>query len=326
MIDWLIRYLAAGSRLTAEEIMDILWLSAIRPLDETSAAAAPRPEQASPPSLEELEPPSSEPPDTERQPAPTATPDSPVQLHLGGEQAGGHEQVPATEIGFGAPRPIRDPLALPRALRRLKQIRAPGHRTEVDIDATVEATAEAGRLVIVSSHPLERALDLALVIDGSPAMRIWDETFDEFERLLVQTGAFRSVSRWHLISQADGVSLSDPQGTRHPARRLVDPSGNRLVLIATDASDQHWYAAELWEAVAAWCAAMPTALIQVLPHHYWAGTALGDPYVAARARGPPAPIATTRGAWPGGPPTPGARSFRSCRSPRKLLTGGHRQR
>ena len=68
--------------------------------------------------------------------------------------------------------------------------------------------------MIVSARPLERALDLALVIDGSPSMLIWDDTFDEFERLLYATGALHSVSRWRLVLKptryASGIRMGYP--------------------------------------------------------------------------------------------------------------------
>jgi hypothetical protein len=180
----------------------------------------------------------------------------------------------------------------------------------VDIDATVAATAEAERLVTVFARRAERALDLALVVDGAPAMRIWDDTFDELERLLGQSGAFRSVSRWKLVTR-DGVPrLEDRRGTLHSTRRLIDPSGRRLVFVATDAATQPWYGQALWDAVGAWCAVMPTALIQVLPPHYWPATAVGEPYLTARAPRPAGPNRDyeRRVAWwagdPGGPVLP----------------------
>jgi hypothetical protein len=180
----------------------------------------------------------------------------------------------------------------------------------VDVDATVEATADAGgNLVPVFTRPPERSLDMALVVDGAPAMRIWDDTFDEFARLMAQTGAFRSVERWRLIMNGE-VSLEDTSGKIQPTGRLIDPSGRRVVFVATNASADAWYTAGPWKTLASWCAAMPTALIQVLPRQYWAGTALGEPYITARASRPAAPNGkyARRLAWwahnPGGMPLP----------------------
>jgi hypothetical protein len=302
MIDRLVHGLAVGADLTAEEILDVLWLAASHaagqaPSDLDEPADTPVPEE---PGQQPLEGDFAE-------PASAAGPD--LALHLDAEPAEGESQTPATEVGFGAPRPIRDALTLPMALRRLRQVRAPGPRLTVDIDATVDATAEARRLLLVLGRPWERALDLALVVDDAPSMRIWDDTFDDLERLLGQTGAFRAVSRWRLDPRS-GAIRPEAHGSPQPPQRLIDPSGRRLVLVATDARDRAWYSARPWDAVAAWCAAMPTVLIQVLPPHYWPATAIGDPYITTRARRPAAPNGQYdhRIAWwatdPGGPPLP----------------------
>jgi ABC-type multidrug transport system ATPase subunit len=328
VIEDLIRGLATGSDLSAEEILDVLWLSAIRagprPAPAAEPAAPPVADHPDDPERERASPPDNPPPpptdDDEGEEAaglllrlPDGGPDSDVADANADSEPG--ELIPAAEVGFGAPRPIRDAAALPRALRRLRQVRRPGPRLAVDVDATVEATADAGgTLVPVFSRPLERSLDLALVVDGAPAMRVWDDTFDELTRLMAQTGAFRSVERWRLITDGTGtdgaVSLADASGKVQPTHRLIDPSGRRVVFVATSASAEAWYTPGPWEAVAAWAAAMPTALIQVLPRQYWAATALGEPYVTARAGRPAAPNAeyAWRLAWwaddPGGVPLP----------------------
>jgi WD40 repeat protein len=293
-----------GSELTAEQIMDVLWLSATRPVDESASPRRPAggvpgaPATGQPGMEPTASPETAGPADAER--------DVSVQLWLDGEPLGDGSRVPATAVGFGSPRPIRDPLSLPRALRRLRRVQARGRGLVVDIDATVAATAEAERLTTVFASPPERALDVALVVDGSPAMRIWDDVFDEFERLLVQSGAFRSVSRWRLVTHDGRPRLEDRRGTRHSPRRLIDPSGGRLVLVATDAAAQPWYGQALWDAVGAWCAVMPTALVQVLPPHYWPVTAVGEPYLTTRASRPVSPNShyARRVAWwavdPGG--------------------------
>ena len=328
MIEDLIRGLATGSDLSAEEILDVLWLSAIRAGPRTAPAAEPAAppvadrgddperERASPPD-NPLPPPADDHEGEEAAGLLLRLPDGGPDSDVAGADAdsGPGELIPAAEVGFGAPRPIRDAAALPRALRRLRQVRHPGPRLAVDVDATVEATADAGgTLVPVFTRPLERSLDLALVVDGAPAMRVWDDTFDELTRLMAQTGAFRSVERWRLITDGTGtdgaVSLADASGKVQPTHRLIDPSGRRVVFVATSASAEAWYTPGPWAAVAAWAAAMPTALIQVLPRQYWAATALGEPYVTARAGRPAAPNAeyAWRLAWwaddPGGVPLP----------------------
>ncbi len=117
MIDQLVHGLAAGSELSAEEILDVLWLSAIHPADQgaRSGTATSGPGISAPAD----EAGSRAPEQLGAEPAPsTASPqDGPVPLWLeGGEEAGGGRQLPATEVGFGSPGPVRGALALPRAL------------------------------------------------------------------------------------------------------------------------------------------------------------------------------------------------------------------
>lgn len=283
--------------LTAEWILDALWLAVVgsagegddEPGDATGNGADEDTDDGDAAADQSrLDDTSPGPDEDEARPADSGN--AVVPLRLGGKA---HGQVPASEVGFGSPGPIRDPLALPRSLRRLRQVRRPGPSLEIDIDATVEATAEAdGFLVPVLARRLERSLDLALVVDGTTSMRIWRETLDEFGRLLAQTGAFRSVSRWTLSARPKGVTVEDPGGTAHHPARLIDPSGQRLVFLATDATGRAWYEAGLWDTLSTWCAAMPVALIQMLPPDYWAATAIGGPpYLMGRATRPASPNA-----------------------------------
>lgn len=76
------------------------------------------------------------------------------------------------------------------------------------------------------TRPPQPALDLALVVEGAPSMDIRAGIFDELERLLAQTGVFRSLSRRTLWLSADAVQLESRDGWTQPPRRLIDPSGD----------------------------------------------------------------------------------------------------
>jgi hypothetical protein len=310
MIDRLVHGLAAGTDLDAEEILDVLWLSAAYPVAQAEQAG-------SGDSAPHGEPHGEETGSRSDEPSPTR---DVLPLYLESRREDGGDARPATAIGFDAPRPLQKVATLPMAVRRLRKVVAPGPRLVVDIDATVEATAEATRLMPVLTRPPQRALDLALVVDDSPSMRIWHDVLDDLERLLAQTSAFRSVSRWRLAAGKGAIRpyaphRNDDQVPAAPLGRpeqLVDPSGRRLVLIATDARDRSWYDEVPWDAIETWCAAMPTVLVQVLPPQYWVDTAVGTPYMTSRALTPAAPNGQyqhrlawwTAGADPGGLPLP----------------------
>jgi tetratricopeptide (TPR) repeat protein len=306
MLDRIARGLAEGTDMTAGEILDVLWLAAMGSTPNPGPSATHEPGRLP---LGKGKPASTV---TGASSGPVPRPDPELHLLMEGQQGAMGEPVAASEVGLAAPRPIKDAVTLPAVLRRLRLVSGVGPQRSVDIEATVDATAEAGRLTPVLAPRPERALDLALVVDDAPSMRIWKDTFDELQRLLVQSGAFRGVSRWDLDPLRGEIRPRSPGDPPfQSARRLIDPSGRRLVLVATDARAAAWFTKEPWNALTAWSQAMPTAVIQVLPQHYWAETAIGDPYIAARARRPAAPNAQyqRRLAWwaaddPGGVPLP----------------------
>ncbi|NDU76498.1 hypothetical protein GWI34_28315 [Actinomadura sp. DSM 109109] len=232
--------------------------------------------------------------------------------------------VPVTGVGFKGVRPLRDALELTRALRPFRRAVCPGP-LEPDEAATVQATAEAWvtaalsargaparggatsprPLVVVTHRPPVRALDVALVVDAGSSMRIWDRAFTQLEQIFVQSGAFRAVARWGLVQSREGPRLVDAGGTHHPPDRLRDPSGRRLVLLASDAVGDHWYDPGIWLAIESWAAVMPTALLHVLPRRYWGETAVGEPFLRMRLGAPGAPLPNAhcrveRGWWVAG--------------------------
>ena len=192
-------------------------------------------------------------------------------------------------------------LEIARSVRPFKRVRMRTGKQVFDLDATVEATAQAGRLYIASRSQQVQALDVAVVADISPSMAIWQGAVSDFARLLAQAGAFRTVTHWNLAMSGAGpagrhVLLRDPGGTEHATERLIDPSGNRLVLVISDAVCDEWYDRYIWDVLNRWARVMPVTLMQVLPARYWRDTALGEPLTTCRAIRPasPNPLLKTR--------------------------------
>jgi hypothetical protein len=216
----------------------------------------------------------------------------------------------ASAVGLRAPAAISRPLTATRALSLFKRVGRPG-RPEVDIDATVEATADAGRLQVVTRPGRERGLDVALVADTSPVMTACASTVAEFETMLARTGAFRSISRWTLLPGAEPM-LGDHAGIRQVPEGLIDPDGRRLVLVVTDGTADHWRQPATWQALRRWAQAMPTAVIHILPKRYRAQGPFDSSPIVMRSPWPAAPnsSAEVRVAWwddsldDAGPPMP----------------------
>jgi hypothetical protein len=270
---------------TAEDIADILWLATTLPPAPDSAPAvpdsetAPAPEPVSdtpvPPPMETEQPQADEPE---------------AMLAQGAGPVSGGQVVSATAVGLRAPAATNRALSTARVFSLFKRIQRPGP-PEVDIDATVEATADARRLTVVTKPGRERGFDVALVTDTSPVMSAYGAVLAEFEAVLLRAGAFRSVSRWTLVTDVD-AAIRDRAGVEHHPDRVIDPSGRRLVLLVTDATADHWYRPAIWQALRHWAEVMPVAIVHVLPAQYRAQGPLGGSAIAMRSRRPGGPNRT----------------------------------
>jgi FxsC-like protein len=189
--------------------------------------------------------------------------------------AGAHPvQVPAAHM-------LRDVLAVQRAVRPLKRTVGSGRRRRLDETATAARIADTGLWLPVLAEDLEPWLDLALVVDTGPAMRLWHPLARELSDAISQVGAFRDVRVWYLVG--DRLSAS-PAGPLTDAASLVDPGGRRAVLILSDCSGGHWWSARATRAVHTWARRGPTAIVQPLPERMWHRT--GAPVLAGAASSP----------------------------------------
>ncbi|POM27152.1 hypothetical protein BTM25_15630 [Actinomadura rubteroloni] len=274
--------LADGERLSVREICDVLWLCRNPPPPDDPGPAPDEPEQRDVPPPDEPDAPLTGPSGT--------TDGTGANLFRPADRAeGAVPDAPAAgRVALRTAPELPRGLDIARSLRRFKRVTRPGP-PEIDIDASVEAIAEARVFTVRTHRPEVRVLDLSLVVDAGSSMRVWGRTFDALEAVLAQVGAFRTVTRWELRLRGGDVRIADAGGAEHPPGRLADPSGSRLVLVATDAVGDGWYDREGWEAIGNWAAQMPTALLQMLPRRYWPDTAHGAPGYGVQAKHPGAP-------------------------------------
>jgi hypothetical protein len=210
--------------------------------------------------------------------------------------------VRVTEVGLRLPTAVSRAPTTATALSLFRRVVRPGPPV-VDVDATVEATADAKRLVVVTRPGRERGLDAAIVVDPTPVALAWAQVIDELEGTLRRTGAFRSVSRWtldHTTRSAAGEPfIRDNAGVVHRADQLVDSAGRRLVLVLSDGTGDAWWRGGTWQVVRRWARVMPTTLLHLLPPSYWGWTVIGQPSGVVRALRPAEPNARMefRPAW-----------------------------
>lgn len=175
-------------------------------------------------------------------------------------------------------------LELARAMRPLAR-RVPS-RTQfaLDEEATVKRIADEKNW-IPALHPVPaRWLDVVLIVDEASSMVLWQQTIAELRRLLMWHGAFRNVQVWGLTFDANtgklhlhiGTGSEAAQKVSREPQELIDPRGERLILLLSDCISREWYDGSMARLLAIWGQYLPVAIVQMLPQRLWERTGLGN--------------------------------------------------
>ncbi|MFI6359286.1 TIR-like protein FxsC [Streptomyces sp. NPDC050743] len=209
-------------------------------------------------------------------------PSRPLHERLRGASARISGAAVATPQGAGLP--LAEEVT--RALRPWKRPWPRGHRPALDIDATVDGYARSGELIPVFRPAPERWFGLVLVVDRSPAMRVWRETIADFTAVLDRLGAFRTLQTRELGFGANGPEIRDGLGRLTGPGELRSPDARRLVIVVSDCAGPQWREPEVWRRIRGWSLTTPVALLNPLPPKLWRRTALGLPSVRVQASAP----------------------------------------
>ncbi len=168
-----------------------------------------------------------------------------------------------------------------RALRPLRRWVIRYREEGVDEDATAERIAEDPHApVIVPARRPDRVLEAALVFEQTRSMRFWDQTLEEFRRLLLRAGVFRKVLRYDLEAgsdRSDGLWLRRlPDRREVPIDAFRRQPDERLVLFFTDALSAAWEDGRIRQLLVRWSRQrVRTTLLHMLPPRMWQATELG---------------------------------------------------
>lgn len=261
---------AHGSGLGWTELGDALWLTAIAGAAGLATAAADTapPEPPAGPTPDDLpEPPPDNPP-----PAPRSESQREDATIIGPAPAGVAELADPARPAPAAVPALPGGRDIARALRPFKRHILSHVDVEADEDATAERGAEDGLWLPQTRPTPSRWLSVALVIDESPSMAVWDPTVAAFRRLLEHHGAFRNVREFRLLPDhgtPTAVRIRGPgTGPRDPAE-LIDPTGRQLILILTDGLDMAWRGRPVAALLRLWGASGPTAIVNPYPQSRW---------------------------------------------------------
>lgn len=287
----------AGLNPSATEIADALWLAEHLP-SHTPDIPLPEdedkqdPGQPTPPTPSPDTPPTPSPPETPK-PPPQSEHEHPMhqQPHADIYHQSGERRTRAA-MPRGAALPIKSPAAtalpgrldISRALRPFMR-RVPSPTMAIfDEDATTYWISET-RLWFPQERPQQvRWLDVALVVDVGTSMAIWRRTLHELKHVLHTMGAFRNVYPWSLVTDAEDDALHMyaglytahlPTARKRNPRELIDPSGQRLILIVSDCVSPGWYSGAVAQLLGEWGRHNLVSIVQVLPQRLWPRSVLG---------------------------------------------------
>ena len=175
---------------------------------------------------------------------------------------------------------LRDALALERSLRPLMRKQPSFTEMILDEEATAISIAEAEQTdesfwVPVLKPVPTRWLEVAFVIEETERYHIWQPILTEFQQLLERHGAFRNVSIWHIKAGANGEVQIYSKNRQASCKELRDPSGRRLIWLASDCASPIWHNGSLMQVLRDLARVQPVSLLQLLPEQLWARTALG---------------------------------------------------
>ncbi|MEV7010011.1 SAV_2336 N-terminal domain-related protein [Streptosporangium sp. NPDC051022] len=196
-------------------------------------------------------------------------------VHLPDEESEPDPDALVREVLVPTAPMLTETLEVQRALRPLKRRVESSRRRVLDENATADRIARTADRdspwLPVMVPATERWLNLLLIVDSGPSMRMWRPLGRELHETLARTGAFRNVRIARL--DGDGVTTAAPGGSRRGASTLIDATGRQVALVLSDCSGPHWWRGRAQRALVRLAAHGPLAVVQPLAERLWSRTA-----------------------------------------------------
>ena len=273
--------------MSAEEIADTLWLanqikspSVVAPVDKVT-----QPNIISPPKTSELDklegdqnPDSSTLEKTQETIAKVVTKDN---IDSSSQPNSLKPASPGVPFKSPAVTALPNALEIGRSLRPLMRKVPSRIKFVLDEENTAQQIAENDVWIPVLKPVRERWLDLVIVVEENRATVVWEETINEFRKLMERHGAFRNVYTWSLRTSSDGKpqffhqqrKATKKQRSRSP-KELLEPNGRRLILLISDCISSLWWQGEIHKLLELWSKQVPVTILQLLPEQLWERTVL----------------------------------------------------
>jgi hypothetical protein len=188
----------------------------------------------------------------------------------------GKSESKASTVSITDPFCLPKPVQIGKALLPLSKRVSSRLKDELDVDATVEVTAEANGLITpIYRSSQERWFEIHLLVDYSPTMEFWGDLADDFATLFRWQGFFRDVRVWRFETGGDEPRLlSGSQSIERDIASLIEPCGHRLFLVLTDTLGKAWHSGKAFAALSVLGERHPLAIAHIYPQPLWERTAL----------------------------------------------------
>ncbi len=166
-------------------------------------------------------------------------------------------------------------LDLAPALSDLRYVLPPPGAASSGESAWAEPAAGGVSLPALRSAA-EPWLDLALVVDASSSMAIWQDAVHEFRAAIKSAGVFRHVHAWWLdtdTSAGESFVLRDREPPLQSVARnpedLLDPARRRVILVVTDCVGAAWRDLRAGQLLERWARSSHVSVVQMFPQRLW---------------------------------------------------------
>ena len=174
---------------------------------------------------------------------------------------------------------LPEKLDIERSLRPLMLKVPSSNKLILNEEETVKRIVEEKIWLPVFKGIPERDYDMAVIVDVSESMLLWQSMLYEFRMLLEHQGAFRVVRVWKVNGDSNSVHLYSDSTDNNESRvcsphEIIDNTRNRFVLVISDCIAEFWYSNDMIKMMNLWGQKHPVAIVQMLPHRLWPSTAL----------------------------------------------------
>jgi formylglycine-generating enzyme required for sulfatase activity len=171
--------------------------------------------------------------------------------------------------------PLGDRAKLLRSLAPLLRRRPDPRRLKLDEELTVENYAETRLLRPVMVPCPGPAFDEVVVVrDGGVSMAVWRAQAEELRAVLASSQVFPRVRVVELVPSTGAIHDRAAMVERLFGAVKLDPGGDPLLLLLSDAAGLHWWDGCMLDVLERWGRLCPMAILQPLPSWRWGRTAL----------------------------------------------------